>query len=85
VPRQDLFNATVTGQTNDTLVAAMAGPWSFDGSFRRGWVSWRRNVPGPWIHPINFFQYVDVSGSDPNQYKLLKVRPLPRPPAFCAR
>jgi hypothetical protein len=60
----------------------MAGPWSFDGSFRRGWVSWRRNVPGPWIHPINFFQYVDVSGSDPNQYKLLKVRPSPvHPPS----
>jgi primary-amine oxidase len=70
---QDLFNATVTGQANDTLIAGMAGPWSFDGSFRRGWVSWRRNVPGPWIHPINFFQYVDVSGNDPNEFKLLKV------------
>lgn len=46
---------------------------SFDGSFRRTWVSWRRNVPGPWLHPLNLFLYVDISGTDRNMWELLKV------------
>jgi primary-amine oxidase len=27
----------------------------------------------PWIHPISFFQYIDVSGSDPSQFSVLKI------------
>ena len=60
--------------SNDTLMASASGPLSFDGSFRRTWVSWRKNLPGPWLHPVNFFQYVDFSGTDTEQWKLLKVR-----------
>lgn len=57
-----------------TLVAAANGPMSFDGSFRRSWISWRRKVSGPWLHPVGFFQYVDISGPDPSKWRLLKVR-----------
>lgn len=74
---QDLFDGVALGLPNDTLVAAASGPLSFDGSFRRSWVSWRKNVPGPWLHPVNFFQYVDFSGTDTDQWKLLKVRLIP--------
>ncbi|GJE94516.1 amine oxidase catalytic domain-containing protein [Phanerochaete sordida] len=70
---QDLFDGVAMGLPNDTLVAGAVGPLSFDGSFRRTWVNWRRNVPGPWLHPVNFFQYVDLSGNDPAEWKLLKV------------
>ncbi|OSD07848.1 amine oxidase catalytic domain-containing protein [Trametes coccinea BRFM310] len=70
---EDLFGGSARGLPNDTLVAAIMAPLSFDGSFRRGWVSWRRNTPGPWLHPVNFFQYVDFSGTDPSQWKLLKL------------
>lgn len=58
---------------NDTFMAVASGPMSFDGSFRRSWVAWRRSVPGPWLHPLNLFLYVDISGTDPSQWKLLKV------------
>lgn len=70
---KDLFEGVAMGLENDTLIAGASGPLSFDGSFRRTWVSWRRNVPGPWLHPVNFFQYVDFSGSDERQWKLLKI------------
>ena len=70
---QDLFGGVALGLLNDTLIAGASGPLSFDGSFRRTWVSWRRNVAGPWLHPVSFFQYVDFSGTDPAQWKLLKV------------
>lgn len=70
---QDLFGASARGLPNDTLVGALTGPFSYDGSFRRGWIYWRRNVAGTWLHPINFFQYVDVSGTDTSQWKVLKV------------
>ncbi|EIW55896.1 amine oxidase catalytic domain-containing protein [Trametes versicolor FP-101664 SS1] len=70
---EDLFGGSARGLPNDTLVAAIVAPLSFDGAFRRGWVSWRRNIAGPWLHPVNFFQYVDFSGTDPSQWKLLKL------------
>ena len=70
---QDLFGGVARGLPNDSIVASMAAPFSFNGSFRRGWVSWRRNVAGPWLHPVNFFMYVDTTGTDPEQWKLLKV------------
>jgi primary-amine oxidase len=53
----------------------MSGPFSFDGSFRRLWMTWRRNHAGSYILPVNFYQYLDVSGTDPSQWKILKVRP----------
>ena len=62
------------GLPNDTMVGGAVAPFSFDGSFRRGWVNWRKNLPGPWLHPVNFFQYVDFSGTDPAHWKVLKVR-----------
>lgn len=71
---QALFGGSVRGLPNDTLVAGMSAPFSFDGSFRRAWVSYRRNVPGPWLHPVNFFQYIDFTGTDPEHWQVLKVR-----------
>ncbi|TFK55964.1 amine oxidase catalytic domain-containing protein [Heliocybe sulcata] len=70
---EELFGASARGLPNDTLLAGAGGPWSFDGTFRRAWLSWRRNVAGPWLHPVNFFQYIDMSGTDPAQWKLLKI------------
>ncbi|KAI0689816.1 amine oxidase catalytic domain-containing protein [Cytidiella melzeri] len=70
---QDLFGGVALGLENDTLIAGASGPFSFDGTFRRTWVTWRRNVAGPWLHPVNFFQYIDISGADPTQWKLLKL------------
>ena len=61
------------GDKNDTLVVGAGAPFSFDGSFRRFWMTWRRNTAGSYILPVNFYQYVDMSGSDPSQWKILKV------------
>ncbi|KAJ7600601.1 copper amine oxidase [Mycena floridula] len=69
----DLFGCVAKGQANDTLVGGMSAPFSFDGSFRRTWISWRRNVAGPWLHPVNLFQYVDMTGTDASTWKVLKV------------
>ncbi|KAF9477828.1 amine oxidase catalytic domain-containing protein [Pholiota conissans] len=69
---QELFGATARGLPNDTLVAGMSGPFSFDGSFRRLWMTWRRNHAGSYLLPVNFYQYLDVSGTDPSQWKVLK-------------
>ncbi|KAF8967481.1 copper amine oxidase [Flammula alnicola] len=69
---EELFNGTVRGLPNDTLVGGMSGPFSFDGSFRRLWMTWRRNHAGSFLLPVNFYQYVDISGSDVSQWKVLK-------------
>lgn len=70
---KELFGSQAAGLPNDTLIAAGSGPFSFDGSFRRLWIGWRRNIAGPFLHPLNFYQYVDISGTDSSQWKPLKV------------
>ncbi|KAF9226809.1 amine oxidase catalytic domain-containing protein [Gyrodon lividus] len=70
---QELFGGTAAGLPNDTLVTGGSGPFSFDGSFRRMWLGWRRNAPGPYLHPLNLYQYIDMSGTDPSQWKQLKI------------
>ncbi|KAK7031010.1 hypothetical protein VNI00_013800 [Paramarasmius palmivorus] len=70
---EDLFNATFRGGEDDTLTAGGSGPYGFDGTFRRLWIFWKRLVPGSWLHPLNFFNYFDISGTDPSQWKLLKI------------
>ncbi|KAF4619282.1 hypothetical protein D9613_004722 [Agrocybe pediades] len=70
---EDLFNATIKGLPTDTLVAGMSGPFSFDGSFRRMWMTWRRNKAGSFLLPVGFYQYVDMSGTDTSLWKVLKV------------
>jgi hypothetical protein len=44
------------------------------GSFRRVWVTWRYNVAGSYILPINFYNYVDMSGTDESKFRILRVR-----------
>ncbi|KAG2357950.1 copper amine oxidase [Suillus spraguei] len=61
------------GLPNETIVAGGAGPFSFDGSFRRFWLNWQRDTPGFWLHPLNLWQYVDVSGTDPSKWDQLKI------------
>ncbi|KAF9806666.1 hypothetical protein IEO21_08603 [Rhodonia placenta] len=70
---KELFDGVALGLPNDTLVAGAVGPLSFDGTFRRTWINWRRNVPGLWLHPVGFFLYIDMSGTDPREWRLLKI------------
>ncbi|KAK1234331.1 hypothetical protein PQX77_002470 [Marasmius sp. AFHP31] len=70
---EDLFDATVRGTEADTLITVGGGPYSFDGSFRRVWVTFKKNVPGSWLHAIGFYLYLDVGGTDSSQWKALKV------------
>ncbi|KAI0260015.1 copper amine oxidase [Gloeopeniophorella convolvens] len=70
---EDLFGGSARGLENDTLIAGMSGPFSFDGAWRRTWVTWRHAAPGAWLHPLGFYQYVDFSGTDPEQWRVLKV------------
>lgn len=51
----------------------MFGPFSYDGEFRRLWVTWRHNTAGSYLQPVGFYQYVDMCGTDPSQWKVLKV------------
>lgn len=73
---KDLLGGVYHNKDNDTLLSAGSGPLSLDGSFRRTWVSWRRGVAGSWLHPVGFYLYVDCSGTDRNEWKILKVRVL---------
>ena len=70
---QELFGGVIRGYENDTLVAGFTGPFSYDGSFRRLWMTWRRNVAGSYLLPVNFYMYIDISGTDTTQWKILKV------------
>ena len=36
-------------------------------------MTWRRNGAGSFILPINFYTYIDISGTDTTQWKILKV------------
>ncbi|KIY73996.1 amine oxidase catalytic domain-containing protein [Cylindrobasidium torrendii FP15055 ss-10] len=69
----DLFGGVAKGLPNDTLIAGASAPFSFDGSFRRMWVNFKRNVAGPFLHPLGFFLYIDYSGTDPSLWSVLKV------------
>ncbi|KAF8805988.1 amine oxidase catalytic domain-containing protein [Phlegmacium glaucopus] len=69
---EELFGGVVRGYENDTLAAGFVGPFSYDGSYRRIWMTWRRNTAGSFILPVNFYNYIDVSGTDTSQWKILK-------------
>lgn len=72
-PLMEAYKELLGGTPQDTLTTAGSGPFSFDGSFRRLWLSWRRNTPGFFLHPLNLYQYVDLSGTDPSQWDQLKI------------
>jgi primary-amine oxidase len=76
LPSLILSQELLGGLPNDTIVAGGAGPFGFDGSFRRFWLNWQRDTPGFWLHPLNLWQYVDVSGTDPSKWDQLKVNSL---------
>ncbi|KAF8999357.1 copper amine oxidase [Cyathus striatus] len=50
---EDLFSASATGLPTDTLVAGPSGPWSYDGTFRRLWITWRFNKAGSYLLPCS--------------------------------
>jgi hypothetical protein len=70
---QELFGAVAMGLPNDTMVGDVSAPFSYDGEFRRLWLIWRHNVAGSYLQVVGFFQYIDISGTDPSQWKVLKV------------
>ncbi|TFK18079.1 amine oxidase catalytic domain-containing protein [Coprinopsis marcescibilis] len=70
---KDLFGGIMGNGQNDTFTAGPTGPWSYDGSFRRIWVTWRYNTAGSFIQPINFYNYIDMSGTDPSLWKILRI------------
>jgi len=72
-PIKEAMQVLLGGTPNDGIVPAGSGPFSFDGSFRRMWMGWKRDTSGFFMHPLNFFQYVDFSGSDPSLWKLSKL------------
>ncbi|WVW86168.1 hypothetical protein I302_108209 [Kwoniella bestiolae CBS 10118] len=67
---RDLFNGTVE---DGTLDVAGTAPMSYDGEWRRSWVQLRRAGPGAWLKGLDFYCYVDMTGTDPSQYKLLSI------------
>ncbi|KAG1752406.1 copper amine oxidase [Suillus paluster] len=72
-PLMEAYEELLGGTPQDTLTTAGSGPFSFDGSFRRLWLGWRRNTPGFFLHPLNLYQYIDLSGTDPSQWEQLKI------------
>jgi primary-amine oxidase len=70
---RDLFGGEMHGRMNDTLITIAAAPLSYDGEWRRAWHSFRLNVPGSFLHPIDFYLYIDSTGTDPSTWKVLKV------------
>ena len=70
---QELFGGVIRGYKNDTLFAGFTGPFGYDGSFRRLWIPWRRNIGGAYLQSVAFYNYIDISGTDTTQWKILKV------------
>lgn len=70
---QELFGTVALGLPDDTMVGDVSAPFSYDGEFRRLWLIWRHNVAGSYLQVVGFFQYIDISGTDPSQWKVLKV------------
>ncbi|EAU82653.2 copper amine oxidase [Coprinopsis cinerea okayama7 len=70
---KDLFGGELLGDSNDTLLVGPSGPKSYDGSWRKAWYTWRWDVPGSFLHPINFYTYFDMSGTDTSQWQVVKV------------
>ncbi|KAF9266153.1 amine oxidase catalytic domain-containing protein [Marasmius fiardii PR-910] len=68
-----LLNATIRGLPSDTLVIVGSGPWSLDGSTRRLWTTFKKNVPGAWIQATGLYLYLDFSGTDTGLWRFLKV------------
>ncbi|KAG7097492.1 hypothetical protein E1B28_004834 [Marasmius oreades] len=70
---EDLLNSTIRGKPSDGLVVSGSGPWSFDGSFRRLWTTFKKNVPGSWIQATGLYIYLDMGGTDTSLWKFTKV------------
>jgi primary-amine oxidase len=70
---KELFGAVAIGHSNSTLVPGFSGPFGTNGEFRRLWLSWRRNTGGSFLQPVGFYQYIDISGTDPSKWEFLKV------------
>ncbi|WVQ70156.1 uncharacterized protein L199_008381 [Kwoniella botswanensis] len=69
----DLFGGISKGHANDTLIGSATAPMSYDGSWRKAWVGLKLNVPGHYLFPVDLYAYFDLSGTDPSQWKLLKL------------
>lgn len=37
------------------------------------WLSWKMNVPGSYLHVVDLFTYVDMSGTDPSKWHLITL------------
>ncbi|KAF9004303.1 copper amine oxidase [Cyathus striatus] len=70
---EDLFSASATGLPTDTLVAGPSGPWSYDGTFRRLWITWRLNKAGSYLLPVGLYMYIDIGGTDTNLWSVRKA------------
>ncbi|ORY25514.1 copper amine oxidase [Naematelia encephala] len=67
---RDLFNGSVL---DGTLAAAGEAPMSYDGTWRRSWLQLRRNTAGSWLQALDWYMYVDFTGTDAAEYKWLAV------------
>ncbi|KIY43143.1 amine oxidase catalytic domain-containing protein [Fistulina hepatica ATCC 64428] len=70
---RELFGGSIRGLANDTLIAAVSAPFSFDGTFHRTWITWYKNAAGSWLLPVGFWQYVDMTGTDTATWRVLKI------------
>ncbi|KAL0565726.1 hypothetical protein V5O48_016298 [Marasmius crinis-equi] len=59
--------------SNATFGIAPTTPMSFDGSFRRHWISFTQQVAGWTIRPVALYAYIDMSGTDASKWRILKV------------
>ncbi|WVQ80316.1 hypothetical protein IAT38_002421 [Cryptococcus sp. DSM 104549] len=82
----DLFGGVALGLANDSLIGAGNAPMSYDGSWRRMWVGLKLNVPGHYLFPVDLYTYFDISGTDPSEWKVLRMvynnQVFPSPAAF---
>lgn len=67
----DLFGVRADGYANDTLTAGGSSPVSFDGEWRRMWMPMKLNVPGSYLHSLDFYIYVDMTSLDWEDWKVL--------------
>ncbi|KAH8919795.1 amine oxidase catalytic domain-containing protein [Atractiella rhizophila] len=69
----ELYGGRATGEPGDTLSAGANTPISFDGSWRRTWMQFKRNVPGGFLHVLDLWMYVDLTSTKWEEWTILKV------------
>ncbi|KAI5475104.1 hypothetical protein MNV49_001929 [Pseudohyphozyma bogoriensis] len=69
----ELFGVSMKDNSTDPLSAGGSSPVSFDGTWRKGWIPLKLNVPGSFLRTLDCYLYVDMSSLKVSEWKLIRL------------